>query len=210
MRNAFVLALLATAAGACSYTPNDQPQRGVSPVNVPVVARTDYTFDASAPDGMLSPTEAARLDGWFRGLDLGYGDVIYVDGSYAEGVRADVARIAGQYGMLVSNGAPVTLGQVLPGTVRVIVSRTRASVPGCPNWSEASSPNYQNRMHSNFGCSVNSNLAAMVANPTDLVQGRENGGVGDAATANRAIDMYRSKPLTGSGGLPAVNTKSGG
>jgi pilus assembly protein CpaD len=210
MRNAFVLALLAAAAGACSYTPHDQPQRGVSAVNVPVVARTDYSFDASAPDGMLAPAEGARLDSWFRGLELGYGDAVYVDGPYAEAARADVARIAGQYGLLVSNGAPVTAGQLPDGVVRVVVSRTRASVPGCPNWSEPSSPNYQNRMHPNFGCSVNSNMAAMVANPTDLVNGRESGGVGDAATSNKAIDLYRSKPLTGSGGLPAVNSKSGG
>lgn len=210
MRKTFALALLASAMGACSYTPNDQPSRGLAAVNVPVVARTDYSFDASVPDGMLSPAEAARLDGWFRGLELGYGDSVYVDGPYAEGARADVARIAGQYGMLVSSGAPVTIGALPEGVVRVVVSRTRAGVPGCPNWSEASSPNYQNRSMSNFGCSVNGNLAAMVANPTDLIQGRESGGVGDNVTAGKAIDLYRTTPPTGKGGLQAVNTKSGG
>jgi pilus assembly protein CpaD len=71
--------------------------------------------------------------------------------------------------MMVSSGAPVTIGALQDGTVRVVVSRTRASVPGCPNWSDPAQPNYQNRMMSNFGCGVNSNLAAMVANPTDLV-----------------------------------------
>jgi pilus assembly protein CpaD len=210
MRKTFALALLASAVGACGHTPVDQPERGLAAVNVPVVSRTDYTFDAAVPGGMLSPTEAARLDGWFRGLDLGYGDSVYVDGLYADGVRPDVARIAGQYGMLVSSGAPVTVGALPEDVVRVVVSRTRASVPGCPNWSEASSPNYQNRMLSNFGCAVNSNLAAMVANPTDLVHGREDGGVTDAATSGKAIDLYRKKVPTGSGGLPAVNTKSGG
>lgn len=188
MRNAFILAFLASATAACGHTPYDQPERGLSAVNVPVVARTDYSFDAAAPDGTLAPSEAARLDAWFRSLELGYGDNIYVDGAYAEGARADVARLAGQYGILVSNGAPVTVGQLAPGVVRVVVSRTRASVPGCPNWSEASTPNYQNRMMSNYGCAVNGNLAIMVANPTDLVQGQEGGGVTDPVTSAKAIN----------------------
>lgn len=210
MRNVFILTLLASATAACGHTSYDQPERGLSAVNVPVVARTDYSFDAVAPDGSLAPSEAARLDAWFRGLELGYGDNIYVDGAYADGARSDVARVAGQYGMQVSAGAPVTVGQLAPGVVRVVVSRTRASVPGCPNWSEASSPNYQNRMMSNYGCAVNGNLAAMVANPVDLVQGQENGGVADPLTSAKAINVYRNKAPTGNGGLQSVNTKSGG
>jgi pilus assembly protein CpaD len=210
MRNALVLALLASAVGACGHTPYDQPERGVSPVNVPVVVRSDFVFDASVPDGMLSPTEATRLDDWFRGLDLGYGDTIYVDGPYAEGVRADVARIAGQYGMLVAPGAPVTIGQIPDGSVRVVVSRNRATVPNCPNWSDPSQPNYQNRTMSNHACAINGNLAAMVANPTDLVHGQNGDAGADPLTASKAINAYRAKPPSGSTPLPSVNTKSGG
>lgn len=210
MRKTLALLLLASAVGACGHKPYDQPARGVSAVNVPVVARTDFAFDAAAPGGVLAPGEAARLDSWFRSLSLGYGDTIYVDGPYAAGVRGEVAQIAGQYGMMVSSGAPVTVGALPDGAVRVVVSRNRASVPGCPNWSEPSSPNYQNRMISNFGCAVNGNLAAMVANPTDLVHGQESGGVVDPDTAAKAINVYRTKPATGTGGLQSVSTKSGG
>lgn len=207
MRKTLALLLLASAVGACGHKPYDQPARGVSAVNVPVVARTDYAFDAAAPGGMLAPGEAARLDAWFRGLELGYGDAIYVDGPYAEGVRTEVAQVAGQYGMMVSSGAPVTVGVLPEGAVRVVVSRNRASVPGCPNWSEPASPNYQNRMISNFACAVNGNLAAMVANPTDLVHGQESGAVVDPDTSAKAINVYRNKPATGTGGLPSVSTK---
>jgi pilus assembly protein CpaD len=182
----------------------------VDPVNVPVVSRSDYSFDVAAPGGSLPSTEAARLDGWFSGLQLGYGDNIYVDGPMAEATRADVARVASRFGMLVSNGAPVTVGSIPDGAVRVVVSRTRASVPGCPNWSEESAPNYNNRMISNFGCAVNGNLAAMVANPQDLVYGREAGDTQVSTAATRPVDMYRTKPLTGTGGLQSVSTTSGG
>ena len=211
MRKTLALLFLASASGACSYHGTaDQPSRGVSAVNVPVVARTDYAFDVAAPGGMLAPGEASRLDAWFRGLELGYGDSIYLDGPYAEGVRGEVAQVAGQYGMMVSPGAPVTVGRLPDGMARVVVSRNRASVPGCPNWSEPSSPTYQNRTSPNFGCAVNANLAAMVADPTDLVHGREGGGVVDPVTSAKAVDVYRNKPASGSGGLQSVNTKSGG
>jgi pilus assembly protein CpaD len=165
-------------------------------------------FDAAAPVGSLDPSEAARLDGWFRGLELGYGDVISVDGVDSAAARADVARIAGRYGLLVSDGAPVTAGAIPPGAVRVVVSRTRASVPGCPNWSKASNPNFNNELMSNYGCAVNGNLAAMVANPGDLVSGRESLGV-DAATGTRAIQSYRAQKPTGEGGLKDISTKGG-
>jgi pilus assembly protein CpaD len=122
---------------------------------------------------------------------------------------ADVARVAGRYGLLVSAGAPVTVSAIPEGAVRVVVSRTQASVPGCPNWSEEAAPNYNNRMISNFGCSVNSNLAAMIANPQDLVYGREGDGVTDPRTATRAVDVYRSKAPTGNGALQSVSTKGG-
>ena len=210
MRSKLAIVLCASAVAACGHTAADQPSRGLAAVNEPVVSRADYVFDAAAPDGSLAPADAVRLDAWFRGLELGYGDTIYVDGPYTDMARNDVARIAGQYGMLVSTGAPVTQGVVQPGQVRVVVSRTRANVHGCPNWSDPASPNYQNRTMSNYGCGVNANLAAMVANPTDLVYGRESNGVGDAMTGAKAINSYRSARPTGEGGLKDIDTKKQG
>ena len=96
---------------------------------------------------------------------------------------------------------------VAPGAVRVVVSRRRAEVPYCPNWSLPSQPNYDNRTFSNFGCGVNSNLAAMVANPEDLIHGREGSGVGDTSTGAKAIILYRSAPPSGAKGLQDISTK---
>lgn len=211
MASKTAILLVAAALSGCAFKPGPEPAAGAEPVNVPVVSRADYVFDAAAPNGTLAPSEAARLDSWLRSLNLRYGDSVYVDGGpYSEAARAQVADIAGNYGILVSPGAPVTAGAVAPGNVRVVVSRTVASVPGCPNWAEPSQPNYNNKTMPNFGCGVNSNLAAMVANPEDLVHGREGSGVGDAATAARAIGVYRNTAPTGTKGLQDVDTKSGG
>lgn len=204
MRSKLVLIALGSMLAACQ---TDDPARGLASVNVPVVTAADYVFDAAAPGGVLAPGEPERLNGWFQGLGLGYGDAVYVDGAYSDAARAQVADIAGQYGMLVSAGAPVTVGLVQPGNVRVVVSRRRAEVPGCPNWSVPSQPNWDNRAMSNFGCSVNTNLAAMVANPEDLVHGREGTGVGDTTTAAKAVQYYRTAPPTGTKGLQDINTK---
>jgi pilus assembly protein CpaD len=205
MRSTIVLAALCSSVTACKTA--DLPDQGLAAVNVPVVTSADYVFDAAAPDGALAPGEGDRINGWFQGLGVGYGDTIFVDGSYADAARGQVASIAGQYGLSVSPGAPVTTGAVQPGSVRVVVSRRRAEVPYCPNWSLPSQPNYDNRTFSNFGCGVNSNLAAMVANPEDLLHGREGSGVGDNRTGAKAVILYRSAPPTGAKGLQDINTK---
>jgi pilus assembly protein CpaD len=210
MRSKFLLIVLGSALAGCQTANQpDKPAMGLSAVNVPVVTSTDYVFDAAAPGGALAPGESERLNGWFQGLGLGYGDSVYVDGGYAPAARAQVAAIAGHYGMLVSTGAPVTAGTVQQGSVRVVVARRRAFVPGCPNWSRPSEPDWDNKSMSNYGCSVNSAIAAMVADPEDLVHGREGAPVTDARTASRAVLEYRTKAPTGEGGLQAASPKGG-
>lgn len=211
MRTKAALLFLVSMTGACSsYPKTDLADRGVESVNQPVLARETFVFDAAAPAGVLAPEEMGRLDSWFRSLGLGYGDSIYVDGAYAEGVRAQVGQIAGRYGMMVLPAAPVTAGMIPPGSVRIVVSRTRAEVPNCPNWSIRSEPNYHNRSMSNYGCAINSNLAAMVANPEDLFHGQEVGATTDTITATKAVELYRSTAPSGSKGLQDISTKQQG
>lgn len=202
-----MIGLAAASVGACNAP--DMPRQGLSPVHVPVVSQTNYVFDAAAPGGVLAPGEAARLDAWFQGLDIRYGDSVFVDGYDGGSARGQVADIAGAYGMLVSPGAPMTTGAVVPGTVRVIVSRNAASVPGCPDWKAPSSPNFNNETMSNYGCATSSALAAQVANPEDLVHGQSTTGVADARTATKPVNIYRTTPPTGTKGLTSVTVKGG-
>ncbi len=197
----------AIGAGQALAANSDRPAKGLASVNVPVVTRADYAIDLFAPDGSLSPPEATRLDGWFRSMDLGYGDTVYVDGAMGYGARGDVARVAGRYGLLVAVGAPMTAGAVPQSMVRVVVSRTKATVPNCPNWSKAPTPNFDDSSDSNYGCAMNSNLAAMIADPQDLVHGREGSGVTDASTSTKAVDQYRKATPTGAQGLAASGSK---
>ena len=93
--------------------------------------------------------------------------------------------------------------------VRVVVSRSSASVPSCPEWSSKYSTDFSSGTSSNYGCAVNSNLAAMVADPQDLVKGQA-GSLSDPATASKAIGVYRDAKPTGTQGLKENSTTNGG
>ena len=120
-----IIAFACTGLAGCNTPEN--PAKGVAAVNVPVVTTANYVFDAATPAGSLDAGEAARLDGWFQGLGLGYGDAVYVDGSYSPAAHAQIAAVAGRYGLMVSPGAPVTAGMVQAGSVRVVVARPGGS-----------------------------------------------------------------------------------
>lgn len=201
--------LIATLGlAACAGTEN----RGVESVHQPVVARADYALDLTTTGDRLAEGEAVRLGGWLASMRLGHGDRLSIDegGNYANpGVRQDIAGEAARHGVLVSDVAPVTVGAIAPGTARVIVTRSRAEVPGCPDYSRVSQPNFDAHSSSNFGCGLNSNLAAMVANPDDLVRGQDGALIQDTVQGTKAINAYRNAAPTGSGGLKSESTGRG-
>jgi pilus assembly protein CpaD len=185
--------------------------RGMESAHQPVVSRSDYALDVIAEGGSLSVGESRRLAGWLASLRLGYGDRISIDDgsddNYNAGLREAVATEAARYGMLLSDDAPVTTGAIAPGTARIIVSRMKAGVPGCPDQSRVSGIEFNSNTWSNYGCAVNSNLAAMVARPEDLVRGQPGAPVTDAAVSYKAIDTMRKATPTGAGGLKSESTK---
>lgn len=184
--------------------------RGLESLNQPVVSRTNYTLDVSSYGGGVPLPEQRRLAGWFETLDLRYGDRISVDDPGADGAsREAVAAIAARYGLLVGEDAPVTTGQIAPGTVRVVVSRSSATVPNCPNWAAKSDTNLNNATYSNYGCAVNSNLASMVADPEHLLHGAKGSGQTVVMSSSKAIDSYREAKPTGEKGLKENTTEGG-
>lgn len=213
-RKLFIALVFAgTALSGCESitTGPDKPSRGLVTVNQPVVSRTDYVFDVAAPEyGGLSAPEAARLDAWFRSLGLEYGDTVYIDDPQGADParRAAIASVISRYGLFVAEGVPITEGRIPEGNLRVIVSRSEAYVPNCPNWDKPSQPNFDGSQDSNFGCAVNSNLAAMIANPEDLIKGRELRGASDPADSVKALTTYRTRIPTGTAG--AVKAESTG
>jgi pilus assembly protein CpaD len=176
-----------------------------------VIESRNFALDLNADSSGLPISEQHRLVDWFDSMNVAYGDRIAIDDASASpAVREDVARVAGRYGLLVSDGAPVTEGLIAPGKVRVVISRSRASVPGCPDWTDKFNETLNNATDSGFGCAINGNLAAMVADPQHLLHGAA--GTGDTVimSSTKAIETYREQKPTGAGGLPAVSSQSAG
>ena len=75
-----------------------------------------------------------------------------------------------------------------------VVTAGTALVPNCPNWSttDLDSAAVNN---SNYGCAVNSNLAAMIADPMDLIHGKSDQAT-DTENVIRAIKAWRDAPAT--------------
>lgn len=203
---AFALALsLGLALGGCGGVATN---KSLESVRQPVVERTNYTFDVQTGQGGLNVAEQQRLAAWFETMGLGYGDRVTIeDPMSSDATREAVSKLAGRYGVLLDNVAPVTSGFVQPGFARVVLTRSTAAVPGCPDWSAKSDMNFNNATNPNYGCATNSNLAAMVANPEDLIQGQKGTGETVIMSSTKAIDTYREQAPSGAKGLPKTTTE---
>lgn len=183
--------------GACSqqgyYTNGAELERNiVTMVRLahPVSAEQDGAID-------LSQDSLANLESFTTTNEVGYGDVILFD----QGADVPAGRIDALAAWFLRQG--VTVGEnngvfgAMPsaGSVMVYVERYTVTAPDCQRWSETSVSNPNNAPGQPFGCTSQSNLAAMVANPRDLVTGERAGANPDAT--RKAVKAYRLKPVGG-------------
>ncbi len=90
-----------------------------------------------------------------------------------------------------------------------VVCGSQAVVPNCPNWSSGGIDSAA-MTDTNYGCAVNSNLAAMVADPADLLHGKSDTTV-DTASLLRGIKQWREAEPTSKLWITTVKeAKTGG
>ncbi|MEO8722635.1 MAG: CpaD family pilus assembly lipoprotein [Sphingobium sp.] len=205
LRLSAVAALVLPVASLAVAKPSN---RGMQSIHQPVVSYASFIYDVQgSATGALTQAENIRLTGWLDSLNVGYGDhlAIATDEAYvAPKLREGIADALGHRGMLVEEDASAAAGKAPYGYVRLILRRATASVPGCPDWSGKAESNMSNGVSANYGCAVNGNIAAMVANPEDLVRGQTGSSDLRTATSNLAIKTYRDKAPTGSGDLKSL------
>lgn len=191
-------------ASACTGTVN----RSLDSVHQPVVSRTDFVFDVVTDGGGVSPAEMQRLVDWMAALRVTYGDRLAVDDPSGsnDAARAQIGTLVARYGLFLDKHAPITAAAMTPGTVRVVITRATASVPGCPDFSRNATAEFNGNTTSNHGCAINSNLAAMVARPEDLVLGRAAGSTSDPVTGSKAVQTLRRTVNSGTNGLKSEST----
>ncbi|WP_395390694.1 CpaD family pilus assembly protein [Novosphingobium sp. BL-8A] len=197
---------LGLALAGCGGVPTN---RSMNSVHQPIVEKVNYALDVGTGGDGLAYGEQARLADWFSAMGARYGDRIYVeDAGSNPGTRSAVEAVAARFGLSLSEGTPATEGYLDKGRARVVLVRSKAFVPGCPDWSTNSDFNPGNGLSGNYGCATNSNLAAMVANPEDLVHGAT-GDTTVSVRSTKAIEAYRAADPSGKGGtqLPATSSK---
>lgn len=209
--NILATAIMGLSIAGCAGSIRDNSS--LYSVHQPVVERNNYAIDInlSSQDG-ITGSEQKRLSEWMNALGLGYGDRVSLDfGSSGNNILAqqNVSDLAAGRGLLLQDQAPLTAGIIPAGSVRVIVSRSTASVPSCPNWDTKTASNLNGGNHSNYGCAINSTLAAMIADPEDLVRGVNKNG-GDPTNGKKAIEAFNDRPATAGTGGPGGAGGAGG
>ncbi len=186
--------------------------RGLDSIHQPVVSRADFVFDIPAEGGAVYPADASRLSSWMDALKVGYGDRLSIDtnGLYdTANLRQLVNTLAARKGLLVDLAAPVTAGEIAPGSARVVVSRMQARVDGCPDWRRTDGYDPKGNVSSNFGCATNRNLSAMIADPADLVSGKTTEDPAAASYKSGAAQGNRNQTGSSAAGAAGGTSSSG-
>lgn len=198
---------LGLALAACGGMPSN---RSLDSLRQPVVERSAVTLDVTTNANGLPVAEQRRIAAWFEAMDLRYGDRVSVEDPLDRPeTRTAVADLTGRYGLLLADGLPVSTGDLQPGQARIVILRSRASVPGCPDWSATSSATFGNGLSPGYGCASNGNLAAMVADPEDLIKGRKGSTDTYISTSNTTIKAYTTGVGTKTSGGAAAATTGG-
>lgn len=199
---------LGMALTACGGMPQN---RSLYSVKQPVVSRSSVALDVTTSADGLSIPEQRRVAAWFQAMDLRYGDRVSVEDPSGSGAtKNDVAKLAGRYGLLLADSTPAAAMALTPGQARIVITRSTATVPGCPDWSAKSDATLSNGMTPNHGCATNANLAAMVANPEDLIKGQEGSPDTYVNTSTKAITVYQEKAATSTATGGSIGGSGGG
>lgn len=183
---------------------------GLTSIHQPVVRRVEYSLDVAA-DMAPGSTEDQRLADWLEALTPVYGDQVALDlggramaGHLPQIMRARLAK----FGLAEAPILPVSVTPIPSDKVRIILRRSVASVPGCPSYRGVGGADIGNSGIRGYGCAVNGNIASMIADPNDLLEGKVSPpgegwrAVKDAADSNSAGTGSKLTPTdAGTSGL---------
>jgi pilus assembly protein CpaD len=197
-------ALLAVlAAGSCAAPINDGDAGLMDdPVaNHPIQVQPSYhslKISFSAPDAGLMPDDAQHFDAFVASyIEHGNG-AISISAPPGPDSQAAIAYFGER---LAAAGVPrerILVGTRDSGDGKVELGYIgyEASTAPCGDWSRNLAYTSDNRVGANFGCAVQHNIAAQVADPRDLVAPRTMG-PGDAARRAVVYGNYKDGKPTG-------------
>lgn len=205
-----VLAIpLALAAGACASSFEDRYQAAL-PIDQrhPIEVKSEVALLNVATDssGRLSAQSRQQVAGFFNAYRSDGAGAIEIQtavgGRAAAQTEGEIRDIAAIYGIPRNY---ITVAGFVPeqgsaATTRVAYARYVASVPSCENadWSQNLSTTWDNTTYPTLGCSTQQNIAAMAANPRDLIEAQPMDASASAARRDTVIDKYEKGDATAS------------
>lgn len=188
-------------AGSCAAPMNDGDTISSDPAtNHPIMVEPHFDsikLSFSAPEAGLLPDEAAKLDAFVADyLSRGSGSI-----SISAPKGQDSTEAIRYFGTrLFEMGVPRS--KILVGThdgpdqrVQIGFIAYSAHTAPCGDWSENLANTADNTTGKNFGCSVQANIAAQVADPRDLIEMRPTD-PSDAARRGVVLDNYEQGKVT--------------
>ncbi len=200
-----LLAACTTAEMRIGETPvfsEDYSQR--HPLAVESV-RAALNLPGAGGQDRLTPIELRRVDAFVSSYFAEMRGPLMIS---VPGAAAGDARVLGRAKQIADRARRLGLppDQVL---LRVAAEEERAEapvvvsyeklvmrIPDCGDWSKNVSHDWTNTVHSDFGCSTQSGIGLMIADPADLARPRQ-AGLRDAVRSNTAIQLYRAGEVTG-------------
>jgi pilus assembly protein CpaD len=218
-RNAAILAACAGAAllAACQQPPDRRPL-GPERHKVQVTQRIDsIKVPFRENSAALPPSAKAGLQGFLTEIGAGRDAVVVVRApTRARGDLGAQRRNAVLRFLKAEGFRPTERDALMPevdapaSEVLVRVAQYGTKLPACPDHSRSELGGNLNRHTSNYGCATNRNLGLMVANPRDLVRGRELAPARTSRQRHRIRDYRAGKPIGGDGGGDGPDVATGG
>jgi pilus assembly protein CpaD len=207
----FVLALGLGAAG-CSVVAGGEPMIPMTPLSryaLQVEPGLDRIALAVHDQGLSANQRDAIGQLAARYAASGYGavkveapageDPAAVQQAYAVRSALQAAGIPGDRIQIAAYNAPDPRAPVLAGFETV-----RASVPNCALEAGNLGPRFSNQSSAGFGCSINANMAAQIADPRDIIGARAMTPA-DSGRAAVVFDNYRKGEVSSTPQEPLVN-----
>jgi pilus assembly protein CpaD len=158
-------------ADETQYVPNSGSEQ--YPIKV---AKGPVSIDVSSADGTLQPAQINRVSAFARQASSAGLTPVTVSRPSGGGKSSRVAYEVAN--LLAQQGVPAQLIKIRTyrasgsAPVKISYSTTRATVRPCGDWSIDVTNSRSNEIATNHGCAVQSNMAAMIANPNDLLTPR--------------------------------------
>jgi pilus assembly protein CpaD len=203
---ALAIVLLAGCANRDSITVGSVPDdyRTNHPI---MIAEKEEVIDlpVASGDRGMTHTQKVALDGFFDGYDRSAMPLVTISAPIGSGNEVAAADAASDFRRFIhSRGVPKSRIMMTSYTspsvevsapVRVSYVAMRAQTNKCGRWPDDLLKQSDNKHYANFGCSYQNNLAAQVANPSDLLGPRKQTEV-DAENRGRVIDVYRGRGIS--------------